>query len=697
MDNFFIRGDEFLRRENPNFKLVGRANELKELSSILMRGHANSILLVGPGGVGCSALCVGLQASKGINDIDTSAPFDIVSKRLFWLDTDELFSTGNAEAINQSFQRMMDTLSRTPDSVLIIEETRDFIEAARNNGSMHFINALTLAVKKGKTQMILQARDEDLDAILKCRSDIHECYTLLDLEEPTGQNLLDIVRCAAEGLQAYHKIEILPEAIEGAIEMTNKHRNRDMGLSSAQPQRAITLLDRALATYRFEEHSRPANVANGEWKKQQKELKNFYKQLRAGEVEVIKLEQAIAKQQEEESNRKRIEATDEDVKQRIKKFEIVASQGGYDSEELKELKSRLRQFQANVEENKREFEKRTAQINADLKLNRQLILREFSRISGINVDKLDENERVKLSRLEDDLSKRVFGQKAILTQVANGVKVAKLGRKTDQPLPFLFMGPSGVGKTELAKALAACLLDDERALTRFDMSEYMEKHAVAKLIGAPPGYEGFDVGGILTNAMRKNPHRVLLFDEIEKAHPDVFNIFLQILSDGRLTDNVGRLVPFNNAIVVMTTNIGQQHFLQDDFDEAKKAANEELNSTYRSEFLNRFNGRENIYCFMKLDLDSMQRIVRREINSIDNAYVEQGIKTTVNDDDIASFCMAKYDPTMGARGLPGYIKANLEPIIVNNLLGKPNVKGELIVHFNAEKKAFDAQLIETNA
>ncbi len=255
------------------------------------------------------------------------------------------------------------------------------------------------------------------------------------------------------------------------------------------------------------------------------------------------------------------------------------------------------------------------------------------------------------------------------------------------------MGPSGVGKTEVSKALAAELLDSEAALTRFDMSEYMEKHAVAKLIGAPPGYEGFDVGGILTNAMRKNPYRVLLFDEIEKAHPDVFNVFLQILSDGRLTDNVGRTVSFEDAILIFTTNIGQPAFLNPDLspEMAQLEAMKELNATYRPEFLNRFAGRENILCFVRLEMPSIERIIRREIDKINTKYYDDNISVAMNDASLNAFCVDRYDPTVGARGLPGYIKANLEPIIANKLLNS-NDNHKSLANVQYTNKAFQVSI-----
>jgi ATP-dependent Clp protease ATP-binding subunit ClpA len=328
-------------------------------------------------------------------------------------------------------------------------------------------------------------------------------------------------------------------------------------------------------------------------------------------------------------------------------------------------------------------------------LTKEIVLLEFSRISGISVNKLNENERERLVNLETNLTKRIFGQDEACAKIANAVKIAKVGRRNGgkPQAAFLLLGPSGTGKTEMSKALTQALLDDEKALTRFDMSEYMEKHAVAKLIGAPPGYEGFEVGGLLTNIMRKNPIQILLFDEIEKANDDVFNIFLQILSDGRLTDNIGRVVSFADAIIIMTTNIGQPYFLNQDLspEQSRAGALEELSARYRPEFLNRFAGRENIIPFNRLELDSIERIVRREINDLNKAYLDSGIQVNIEEPQLKAFCIDRYDPTAGARGLPGFIQANLEPVIANIVLeGGPT--GTLNVSYNKTTKKFETQL-----
>jgi ATP-dependent Clp protease ATP-binding subunit ClpB len=711
--SFLTRGEDYLAKA-PKFRLVGRDAELKKLSSILVRNMANSVLLVGPGGVGCTALCMGLQASKR----DPDAPFDIVNKRFFWLDTDALFSSGDPVSIRDSFQRMMGTLDRTPDSVLIIEDTRDFIEAARNVGTLHFINALCLAIKSKKTQVILEARDEDLDIILKCHSDLRELFTLVDLAEPEGDALFTIVSERAEHLKEFHRIRIAESAIRTAIELTSKYRSRDAGMSRAQPERSVSLLDRALSTYRLGAHRKAPGLdeaeaakkvaktdkqlaeaetalaqVNERWTKSQEKIKSLYKRQRDGEVAVLELEEQLDKQLETETNARQSPDTPVgEITGRIAKFARLATGAGIESDAVRDLRERIGKFQDEITTNRSAFDVLTRELNDHLELSRDIVLREFSQISGISVSKLNENEREKLRNLEAELKNRIFGQDHVVRALANAVKTARVGRRNqDRPqCSFMFLGPSGVGKTEIAKALAASLLDDEKALTRFDMSEYMEKHAVSRLIGAPPGYEGFEAGGILTNAMRKNPLRVLLFDEIEKAHPDVFNVFLQILSDGRLTDNVGRTVSFSESIIIMTTNIGQPHFLNAKLsvEEANGEAIKEIEKTYRSEFLNRFAGRQNIICFNKLDLPSIEKIVRREFDGIDKTYSQEGIKVTVNEDDLKAFCKGHYDPAIGARGLPGFIQANIEPIIVNMIL-ETDKRGPLALAYNPKRAAFE--------
>lgn len=707
---YLISGSELLSTQ-PDFKLVGRADDMKRLTSVLMRNKAASVILVGPGGVGATALVMGLQALKD----DANVAFDIVSKRIFWLKTDELFSSGNHEEINKGFSGVLNILKRTPDSILVIEDTRDFIEAARNNGCSHFINSLNACLKAGETQVVLETKDPDLDMVLNSHSDMKQCYTIIDLNEPIGNDLLQIVQSNAAALSKHHGIRIEEDAIMTAVELTNKYRTRDSSLSRAQPERSGNLLDRALATYRLDAHQRHPQVSyllasgvkegdprivqlDAEFAKTQTRIKELFKLQRDGEIAVFELEEQITtvkKEEEEAAARGEAPVQMEEAPRRMQMFANVVKSGGFESPKVRELRDRIRQYEQVINENRAEFDVLTEQINNQLSLTKERVYAEFSRLSGIPVSKLNEDEMEKLRNLENLLNSRVFGQNEVIHKIANAIKVARVGRRGGgkPQAAFLIMGPSGTGKTEVCKALAHALKDDEAALTRFDMSEYMEKHSVAKLIGAPAGYEGSERGGILTNAMRSNPHRIILFDEIEKADPAVFDLFLQILSDGRLTDNHGRTVNFSESMVIMTTNIGQTFFLDETLssEEAERLANVELDNIYRPEFLNRFAGRQNIVCFSRLELDSIEKIVKRELNALSKAYKENGLEIVFSDESVKNFCADHYQARHGARGLQGYVVANIEPLVVNLILENKVKASRLELVYNKQTRAFDSQ------
>jgi ATP-dependent Clp protease ATP-binding subunit ClpB len=725
LQDALIRGSEYLQ-QYPDFKLVGRQSELRQLAAILARSHANSVLLVGPGGVGGSAICLGLEQAKAKPD----APFDLISKRFYWLDGDGLFASGDPARINGRFQKTLRTLARTPDSVLIIDDIRDFIDAARNNGSSNLINALMRAVKQKETQVIFESRDEDLDVVLKAHSDMREYYTLLDVREPVAEALAEIVTTTArQRLERHHGIRIGDAAISTALELTGKYRVRDLGLSRAQPERSLTLLDRALTTYRLDAHSRDprivsleaalertrAEIADGSdhealaselaekqreieavsaaWDEKQQQIKRLYRELRKGEEAIRRLEVELEAQlAKEAAARAQAASRDEGEASTSAVNRFLVDSVNLDSSEVSAIKEKVRQYQDLIEQRKSQFDVLTSEINAMLELQQVHVLAEFSSISGIPVNKLTQDERKKLLHLDTNLGNRVFGQGEAVMKLSNQVRVAKAGLQApNKPqAAFLFLGPSGVGKTEMAKALTAELFDDEGALLRFDMSEYMEKHAVAKLIGAPPGYEGYEAGGILTNELRRNPRRIILFDEIEKAHPDVFNVFLQILDDARLTDNRGLTVSFRDSIILMTTNIGTQHFLREsDFAIAEELALEDLDREYRPEFLNRFNGRQNIVCFNTLSLPVIEMIARREIGKLSRMVQASlpALSVAMEDAPLEVMCRDHYRPVNGARGITGYIDGVIKPEIANTVLFSADAQGIITIDYDSERKA----------
>lgn len=696
-----IRGSDLLSAQ-PGFTLVGREKELKQICALLMRRSAANVLMVGRGGVGCSTICLGLQAGKQQGTLG----HDILNKRFFWLDTDGLFSSGVQATISQSFSRVRRTLLRSAQSVLVIDDVRDFIDAARNNGATHLINAIMRDVHSRKYQCILEARDEDLEVVLKAHSNMREIFTLMEVHEPHPDALREIVQSAAGRLQAHHRMAVSGAAIDTAIDLTEKYDINDLGLSRAQPERSMHLLDRALTVFRQEAHSTPPHIeqlkaayaactsesaeqnataeklasAEAEWRQSMARLAALHEARKAGEELLLALEDQLAqeKARQEEAPANASEETS---------FSARLGQSGFGSKEEARILADIRQATQAISDNGDAFNSLTEEMNAGLELTAQAVTLEFSTISGIPADKLNQDMREKLLKLADTLKDRVFGQDHAVEKLAGAVMMANVGLKDpDKPQgSFMFCGPSGVGKTEIAKALAMALKDSEKAMLRFDMSEYMEKHAMAKLIGAPPGYEGYEAGGILTNAVRRNPHSIILFDEIEKAHPDVFNVFLQVLDDGRLTDNRGLTVSFADCLILMTTNIGQSFFLDKElsYDGAMTATMEALEDTFRPEFLNRFNGRQNIVGFNSLPLELIEKIAAREVKKLNARIAQSGqnLEVVMSADDISALCRDRYNPVHGARGIPGFFAAEVYPNIARKLLEEPGSVSHLEVTY----------------
>lgn len=789
--DFLIRGSDYVG-SIPDFSLVGRDNDLKELSIALMRKENNNVVVYGPNGVGTSAVIMGLQASKDL----PNTPFDIVGKRFFWLDTDGLFASGDAAKINEGFQKAIGTLSRTPDSVLVMDDVKDFLDGCRNNGTMNLINALMREIRNGRFQVVMEARDENLADLFKAHSDIGQIFTFKEIEQPSDKaTLKKIVQSTIGRFEEHHGISVSQEAIDQVVDLTWKYPG--LTLNVAQPKRSLMILEGAMTAFRYKAHTRPLELdeleprlaaldevlkgkptsnpefqgkapqelealrletqnqirdVNDAWNERQAKIRKAYGELRDGEEHIRQLDEDIAVQKEKEAFTSKLveeyKKTD-DVEKRAKIQEqyfhkygetlkiaedVEASTGfrnrlnktGIASTAVEKLLQEKQQVEALVAEQKGKFREMTRGSEM-LTLGADLVLGEFSKISRIPMNKLQQDETAKLLNLEGTLKERVFGQDEPVVEVAKAVRRGRTGlKKPNKPIgSFLFLGPSGVGKTELAKALAAALFGDEAALETYNMSEYMEKHAVSTLIGAPPGYDGYEAGGVLTNNMRRRPYCVNVFDEAEKADKQVFDIFLQILDEGKVKDRRGVESSFANAINILTSNIGAQHFLNEEilpaerleqikaaalkaaggdekeakklyeeqkraesFEEAKKLALKDLWDPsvggFRPEFLNRFTG---IFCFNSLGQPEIILIAGKALKELNNWVAEKGIKVSMAREELEEMCADQYVPRAGGRGIMNYIERNVTNDVAETLLKHPDKPGIVTVTYDGAKKA----------
>ncbi|WP_416175842.1 ATP-dependent chaperone ClpB [Clostridium sp.] len=662
--------------------VIGRDDEIRRVVRILSRRTKNNPVLIGEPGVGKTAIIEGLAGRIVSGDV----PEGLKDKIIFSLDLGALIA--GAKFRGQFEERLKAVLKEVEKSkgkiILFIDEIHNIVGAGKTEGSMDAGNLIKPMLARGELHCIGATTFDEYRKYIEKDKALERRFQPVIIDEPSVEDAISILRGLKEKFEIYHGIRIHDSAIVAAAKLSNRYIT-----GRYLPDKAIDLVDEACAMIRTEIDSMPTEMDDVKRK-----------------VFQLQIEKEALSKEQDESSKERLKYVDKELSNLQEKDKELTSK--YQKEkavitEVRDLKKKLDDARGQIEKAEREYdlnkvaelrygvipdlekkiqekEKNIKDNNENSMLKEEVTEREISDIvskwTGIPVSKLVEGERQKLIKLEDELSKRVIGQNQAVKAVSNAVIRARSGMK-DPKRPigsFIFLGPTGVGKTELAKTLARTLFDSEDNIIRIDMSEYMEKYSVSRLIGAPPGYVGYEEGGQLTEAVRRKPYSVILFDEIEKAHNDVFNIFLQILDDGRLTDNQGKVVDFKNCIIIMTSNIGSSYLLDNKessvIDEnVKDRVMDEMKSRFKPEFLNRL---DDIIMFKPLNIEEIKSIIDIFIEDIKNRLKDKNI--TINITNTAKEFMAKegYDPVYGARPLKRYIENTLETSIAKKI-----IKGEI--------------------
>ncbi len=711
--------------------VIGRDEEIRRVLQILSRRTKNNPILIGEPGTGKTAIVEGLAHRILRGDV----PENLKDKQLYSLDMGALIA--GAKYKGEFEERLKSVINEVTKSdgniILFIDEIHTLVGAGKSEGAMDAANILKPALARGELRSIGATTLDEYQKYFEKDKALERRFQTVMVNEPDVLDTISILRGLKERYENHHKVRIMDEAIIAAVELSNRYITERF-----LPDKAIDLMDEAAAKLRMERDSVP------------EELDDISRQLKQLEIEreaikrdmdspalsntsdksentgLASVEKKIADLREEEENYKAKWQAERNLvnkiqqnKQQIEqlKFEAEKAEREGDYGRVAEIRyGKLQALEAEIKSIQEELAK-TQAGNAMIKeeVTSDDIAEVVSRWTGIPVSKMQQSEREKLLHLEDELHKRVIGQDDAITAVADAVRRSRAGLQDPRrPIgSFIFLGTTGVGKTELAKALADYLFDDESLMTRIDMSEYQEKHSVSRLIGAPPGYVGYDEGGQLTEAVRRKPYSVILFDEIEKAHPDVFNTLLQVLDDGRLTDNKGRTVNFKNTIIIMTSNLGS-HLIQEKFDqaeerfkkasdnwdkrvyhqiydqaaeEAKKEVLAMLKQTIRPEFLNRI---DEIIMFSPLNETEIRQIVTLQVNGVAKMLKENGITLHLTDEAINFLAKAGFDPEFGARPVKRAIQKYLLNDLSKKLLsGEVNREKEIVVDVNNDELTFN--------
>ena len=664
-------------REGKLDPVIGRDDEIRRVLQILSRRTKNNPMLIGEPGTGKTAIAEGLAQRIVRGDV----PENLKTKQIFSLDMGALVAGAKYKGEFEERLKAIvnEVIQSEGDIVLFIDEIHTLVGAGKGEGAMDAANILKPALARGELRSIGATTLDEFQKYFEKDKALERRFQKVMIEEPDEMSAIAILRGLKERYENHHKVRILDEAIIAAVQLSERYIT-DRFL----PDKAIDLVDEAASKLRLEIDSVPQELDEITRKISQKEIEREAIKREGNSSKIEELETEIAELREEENSYTARWKSEKELINKIQQNKIDIEQLNFDAERAeregdyaKVAEIRYSKIQQKVDENISIQQQLKALQGNDALIKEEVDAEDIadvvSRWTGIPVRKMVQSEKDKLLHLEDELHHRVIGQEEAISAVADAVRRSRAGLSDPQrPIgSFIFLGTTGVGKTELAKALAEYLFDDENMMTRIDMSEYQEKHTVSRLVGAPPGYIGYDEGGQLTEAVRRKPYSVVLFDEIEKAHPDVFNVLLQVLDDGRLTDNKGRLVNFKNTIIIMTSNMGSS-LIRENFakitdanreeviDDTKNSVLEMLKQTVRPEFINRI---DEIIMFTPLNENEIEQIVLLQINNIKRMLYANGITLEITPKALHFIAQEGYNPEFGARP----VKRVIHRLVLNQL------------------------------